>query len=68
MKKSPKQLREDFIEKYKGLCDEFKLQIVGYPVWLRDENGSWLTTVQYTLDTLNEDEKKLKEEDKKPVV
>ncbi len=53
--------RKEFLEEYAKLCERFGLEVFGFPKWLRDEKGAWITLIQYGVDkyTKPKEEKKV---------
>lgn len=54
--KTDVQIRKDaFLEKYKALIDEFKIDWMSYPVMTPNDKGTWDFTIQTQLaDTANQ--------------
>lgn len=42
--------KDEFIKEYNALCEKYDLEVVGYPKWLCNNDGVWLTVIQYILD------------------
>jgi len=65
--KNDKQVREEFVKEYQALCTKYNLEVFGFPKWLRDEKGLWMTSIQYGVDTYTP-KKEEKKEEAKPVI
>ena len=48
------QLKDRFIKEYGELCKKFGFQLFAYPKMLRDQNGFWITVIQYGVDEYKE--------------
>ena len=49
VKKTERELMQEFLEKYQALCDEYNLRLVITPAWISRDDGTFSLVLQTSV-------------------